>query len=246
MLMLEHLDHCIIAFVNDQLQLSLAAVSLAIAVAAIFAMRLKSAGIRQKIRLIYIHLAALFFPPIFFALSMKCGGTCDMTLVEIAAYSIPAAFAASFAFGFLGVPGIYLKANFAKKLSGKNELSKFVAKHAQKLNVPAPAIFFADSQKPYAFSFSWPKSMIVLSVGLSDILGKKEIEAVLLHELYHTRSKASLVKLSAFFMKFSPFAILKRFNDELNSEEASADAFSGEMQGTPRHLLSAKRKIDAF
>ncbi len=241
--MLEHVTHCVASFMNTPLQMNLAVLSFAIAVAAVIGMRIRSISLRQKMYLIYVHLAALFFPLIFFALSMKCGGSCDMELAQIAAYSVPAAFAASFAFGFLGVPQLYLRTNFARKASRKSSVSKFVAKHAAKLDIPVPAIFFADSQRPYAFSFSWPRSMIVLSVGLSDILQKKEVEAVLLHELYHARSKASLVKLSTFFMKFSPLAIFKKFNDELDSEEISADLFAATVQGTRRYLLSAKKKV---
>lgn len=244
--MIEHLSHCIYSFIGNAYQISLAAAALSVAVAAIFAMRMKSTSVRMKMQLVYLHMAALFFTPIFFALSMKCNGVCDMALVELAAYSIPSAFAASLAFGFFGIPQLYLKFSGAKKVPAKSSIFKFAAKHAAKIMIPAPAIFFSDSQAPYAFSSSWPKPMIVLSVGLSDILEKKEIEAVLLHELHHTRSQASVVKLSAFLLRFSPFSALKKFNDELDSEERAADAFAAKTQGTSRYLNSAKRKVSGF
>ncbi len=240
--MIEHISHCLIAFANNPLQSGLAAASIAASIAAVFAMRM-NISMRKKTYLIYLHLAALFFPLIFFLLSMKCNGTCNMTLIELAAYSVPVAFAASFAFGFIGIPQMYLRFGGARKAPENGTISKFIKKHAANINIPAPAIFFADSQAPFAFSSSWPKSMIVLSVGLSDILEKKEVEAVLLHELHHTREKASAAKLSAQFMKFSPFSIFKKFSDELNSEELEADRFAANIQGTPRFLSSAKKKV---
>jgi len=240
------ISHCIGAFFNNSFQMSLAAASLAIAVAAIYLMRSPNTSTSNKIRLVYIHLAALFFTPVFFAFSMKCGGSCNMALVELAAYSIPSAFALSFIFGFLGAPEIYLRLNGARRSPSESSISEFVSKHSARLNIPAPAVFFADSPKPFAFSFSWPRSMIVLSVGLADLFSKKETEAVLLHELHHAETKASVTKLSTFFMNFSPFAHFKRFNDELDSEEIAADMFAAKTQGTSMHLDSAKKKIGAF
>lgn len=241
--MIGHIGHCAAAFANNPLQLWLALLSLAVAAFSIIAMRMEKTTFRGKVILIYTHLTALFFVPVFFVISMNCGGICDMTLIELAAYSLPSALAFSFALGFFGVPYIYIRAIGAKKAPESAAALKFVAKHAEKMNISAPSVFFADSQAPYAFSFSWPKSMIVLSVGLSDILGKKELEAVLLHELHHAQSKASMLKLSAFFMRLSPFAALKRFNGELDLEEDSADRFAAEMQGTLKYLASAKRKV---
>jgi len=244
--MIYDISHCIDAFLNNPFQMSLGAVSLAIAVAAIFAMRTNGLSTNRKIQLIYLHLSALFFIPVFFVFTMNCGGTCNMSLIELAAYSVPSALALSVLFGFLGVPEIYLRATGARKLPEKNSISKFVSEYAAKLNLAAPAVFFVDSPKPFAFSVSWPRSMIVLSVGLSDILSKKETEAVLLHELHHARTKASVVKLSTFFMNFSPFASFKKFNDELNSEEIAADNFAAEAQRTAKYIDSAKKKVSAF
>lgn len=242
--MLEHIGHCLVSFANNPLQSGLAIASIIASLAALLAMRMKSISLREKTYLIYLHLAALFFTPIFFLLSMKCNGVCNMTLLELAAYSVPAAFAASFIFGFIGIPQIYLRFSGARRVSAESPVSRFVKKYAAKINIPAPAIFFADSQAPFAFSSSWPKSMIVLSVGMSDILDKRELRAVLLHELHHTKENASTAKLSAYLMKFSPFSVFKKFSNELNCEEVRADLFAAEVQGTSKFILSAKKKVN--
>ncbi|MBU4299846.1 MAG: hypothetical protein ABIF85_06900 [Nanoarchaeota archaeon] len=67
-----------------------------------------------------------------------------------------------------------------------------------------------------------------------------------MHELRRTRTKAPFAKLSAFFLNFSPFAFLKKFNNELNSEELAADAFTTKIQGTTKYLNTAKKKVTAF
>ena len=87
-------------------------------------------------------------------------------------------------------------------------------------------------------------SAIFVSKKLLSILNRKELEAVLLHELAHISSKSSVFKVSAFLMNFSPLSIFNSFGGDLTLEEKKADEFVIKMQKTNRHLLSAKRKME--
>ena len=100
--------------------------------------------------------------------------------------------------------------------------------------------------RPLAFSFRSFTSAVFLSVGMLEILKKKEVEAVLLHELFHVKSRASVFKLTSALIKFSPLSFMKNFHGELGKGEGEADSFVREAQGTSLHLESAKRKMREF
>ena len=87
---------------------------------------------------------------------------------------------------------------------------------------------------------------VFLSIGLLDILRKKEIEAVLLHELHHVASGSSTFKLSTALLRLSPFSVLRNFAPDLGEDERAADAFVRQVQRTDRHLEAARRKIEAY
>ena len=127
-----------------------------------------------------------------------------------------------------------------------NHWSGFVKRHSRKLALREPRVFVVDSAAPVAFSFSFMQPKIFLSVGLFELLGKKEIEAIILHELAHIKSRVTFVKLSAYLARLlSPLSALANFlgGSSMSEEEAAADSFAAETQGTFSHLESAKRKI---
>lgn len=70
--------------------------------------------------------------------------------------------------------------------------------------------------------------------------------ALALNALSHIRLRSSALKLSATLMRFSPFSLLKSFVPELDAGEERADGFGEEVQGTRRHLSSARRKMEEF
>src|SRR3989338_4604135 len=99
-------------------------------------------------------------------------------------------------------------------------MKRFVRKHSKKLRLKEPKIYAINKSKPLAFSFRSHKSAIFLSIGLTEILNKKELQAVLLHELAHVKEKSSALKVSNTIMSiFSPFSRLAGFHNNTGREE---------------------------
>jgi beta-lactamase regulating signal transducer with metallopeptidase domain len=86
-----------------------------------------------------------------------------------------------------------------------------------------------------------------ISVGMFDLLQRKEHEAVVLHELAHVRQHSSFEKFSTALARvFSPLAHFASVSERVSAEEAAADAFAAKQQGTSRHLAAAQRKVRQF
>ena len=72
---------------------------------------------------------------------------------------------------------------------------------------------------------------------------------MLLHELSHIRSRASVFKLSLHVARvLSPFAVLASFcgSQSVSREEDSADNYAANVQGTSRYIDSAKAKVTDY
>lgn len=232
----------------DQMKFLLALGSFSISILAIFLLKTFPLSNKRKIPLIYTHLAGLFFPFVLFSTNMVCGFLCMPCFESPAALAIlalPTTLLIATVAGFVVIPGYYM---FSRKsfLVKNSSLTSFVSFYSKKLRMKPPSLYVLDISKPLAFSFRSFRSAIVLSVGLLDILTKRETEAVLLHEISHIKEKSSVVKLSSALMRFSPFSFFKNFHADVGMEEERADGFVREIQGTARHLLSAQKKIDAF
>ncbi len=108
-------------------------------------------------------------------------------------------------------------------------------------------MFYINSARPYAYSLKTIKGAIFISVGLFEILSKKEIQAVILHELYHIKQRSSFYKFSTNFLKtFSITPSFLNLNKSLQQEEKSADRFAIKTQKTSKHIKQAKKKISLF
>jgi Zn-dependent protease with chaperone function len=126
-------------------------------------------------------------------------------------------------------------------------LYDFVRRYSKRLNISAPKIYAVNKAEPVAFSFRSFKSAIFLSIGLFDILDRKETEAVVLHELAHIKQKSSIIKFSNQILNvFSPLSIVARFNHDSSYEEEAADKFVVKVQKTAGHISSAKMKLRDF
>ena len=77
-------------------------------------------------------------------------------------------------------------------------------------------------------------------------LSKKELESVILHEIYHVKNSSSLFKFSTFFIRLSPLATFTSFIEDLNKEEKDADNFAIKFQNTSKYLNSSKLKIHKY
>lgn len=240
---------CNLAFFLSPLKAGIVALSFTIALASLVALRRwQTASTRQRLSLLYVHVFAFVFPVLFFLFFRGCQSYlsgCDQTKAIITMLGLTALIAIILAFAL--APFIFVKKYSRKSVLMKdNHWAGFVKRQSQKLGLRESSMFVIDSAAPVAFSFSFMQPRIFLSVGLFELLGKKEIEAIILHELAHIKSRATFVKLSAYMARIlSPFSALANFLGEssVSEEEAAADSFAAEMQGTFSHLDSAKRKI---
>jgi len=244
-------DACFVEVVVDPTKVYLTFASLSIAFLSIFILRRFSLSNKGKISLMYTHLASLFFPISLFTTTLACGFLCLPCLEGpggMALLALPTTLILSTIAGFVVIPG-YFMVSRKSLLIKNNSLNTFLIRQTKKLKMKTPSLYILNMAKPVAFSFKTFASGIFLSVGLTDILKKKEIEAILFHELSHIKSKSSIFKISTNLMKFSPLSLislLKSFNVDLNQDERRADDFVIRMQGSDIYLQSAKNKIDAW
>ncbi|HLC77124.1 MAG TPA: M56 family metallopeptidase [archaeon] len=225
-------------------KIALSVLSLGLAVAALLAIKKFNLSPKIKVGLIYAHLITLLFPFVLLTTNFACGAVCSMycyndTTSNIA-YALPTTLLLGTLAGFVVIPGFYMFSN--RKTTGR-EINSFVKKYSKKLRIKTPNIYLIDKAKPIAFSFRSFRSAIFISVGMLDVLNKKELQAVLLHELSHIKQKSSLLKVSFSLLRLSPMSILGRFHHDTGKEERAADEFAARIQGTSRYVNSAKKKI---
>ncbi len=200
--------------------------------------------VRKKIFFIYLHLLLLFSPLIYLLFEQRCGfpiWNCPYRkFIFLGVISI----AFILFSGMFLVPRIFMFLTKPKQVGAKWILD-FINTYSNTLKIKAPKIFLVNEAKPFAYSLFAFYPSILISVGMFDIFSRKEIEAVLLHELYHLRSRAPIFKFSTIFAKFiSPIARVFGFFDELSAEERRADEFAIKMQGADKFLVSAKKKAE--
>lgn len=195
-----------------------------------------------KARFLYLHLFFLLLPLLDFAVEVPCQMPfvqglltfCSVTVTRLIIYLVPVAIIFAVGLGYYAAPALYKRMYGAKPL-----IDKRFAKLA--LGV---SFWTIDTAKPIAFSFA---KDVLISVGMFELLNKKEQEAVVLHELGHIKNKSSLAKFSTWLARlFSPVAHFASLGASISAEEEIADSFAISMQGTARHLNSAKRKVEAF
>lgn len=239
---------CFAGFLIDYERMFLVGTSLVFAILMLLALR-KTQSTKYRIGLIYAHLSFLFFPFTIFTTDFACGAMCapcgGTDLLGLALLSLPTTLAFSTVAGFVLIPTYYVLTNQKYEISNR-EVKGFIRKHSKRLSIKEPKIYGVNKSRPLAFSFRSHKSAIFLSIGLTEILSKKELQAVILHELAHIKEKSSALKLSNALMRvFSPFSRLAGFHDT-GKEEHNADALVVKEQKTDKHLQSAKAKIKEF
>lgn len=216
---------------------------LLLSLASLFALKKYDLRTKSKILLVYSHLLFLFFPIFILTANTTCGVfcmSCYNNMPALIMYAVPATAAATAATGFFFLPAL-LNTNGKRKLRNIH-IRKLLKKYELHENV-----YSINDAKPLAFSFRGFKSAIFISIGMQEILGKKELEAVILHEIAHIRQHSSMLKLSGLiFRLFSPFYLLSGFHHESKKEEREADRFAAKMQGTAAHLKSARKKVSVF
>ena len=224
--------------------ISVVIVSLMLSLIALFLINGQKDSVRKKLGLIYTHLFFLFFPLIF----VSSMWSCDMPILSCVQkkmlWIIPLSMFTTFAAGFFILPYFYKIAHKSKRITDKS-VTNFVKKYSGIMKIKkVPKVYFIDSAKPIAHSFTNFKQSIFISVGMFEMLKRKELQAVILHELHHVMTRSSFLKFSTQFVRLvSPIARFTVFSNELNEEECNADNFAVNIQKTDKYLLSAKRKI---
>ena len=198
---------------------------------------------KNTLWLLYAHLFFVLTPLFMLAIKIKCEpglinywvSFCTMVFVKFIIYAIPFLLIMTFAIGYILIPAFY--SNKSKKYDYKP-----FKKLSETLKIPA-SIHLMDSAKPTAFTIG---RKIFISIGMFEILSRKEIDAVMLHELSHVKQHSSLNKFSECVIKlFSPIAWFANCKT-IQHEELLADNFARQIQNTSRFLNSAKKKIKNF
>ena len=240
---------CFIGIPIDHTRILLTLLSFSAALVTFAIMNRYKLSTKLKVSFIYAHLITLFFPFVLFTTNIACGMTCSScytNVYSLVAYSLPTTLIASTLAGFVLIPSMFVFTNQKREIKS-GELMGFVRNYSRKLNIQIPKIYVVNKAEPVAFSFRSFKSAIFLSIGLLDLLDRKEIEAVILHELAHIQQKSSIIKFSNKILNvFSPLSIVARFSRDSNEEERLADRFVVEMQKTVRYIGSAKKKLREF
>lgn len=200
-----------------------------------------------KTRWLYVHLAFLLVPLLDFAIAVPCQipfiqgllSFCSVIITRTVIFAIPIALLLAVVLGYHAAPIMYKRVHRAKEVS-----SERFQKLARTAGLSRIRFWALDTAKPIAFSFG---RNVLMSVGMFELLDRKEQDAVLLHELGHVKNKSSIAKFSTALARFfSPVAYFASVSERVNAEERSADAFAARIQGTAKYLNAAKRKIDAF
>ena len=237
---------CALAFFTDPLKMSLVLVSFTLAIITFLLLRhSKSISPNKKLALIYSHIFFLVFPFIFYILFRGCATyftNCNKLKPIIALLLLTGLIAALL--GLVIAPFLFIRRNSRNSFEMKdNYLTRFI----DNLTDKRPRIFLLNIAKPIAFSTSYFKPKIFISAGLTDLLTRKETEAVLLHELAHINNKSSLLKSSTFFLRIiSPLSNFSSIHKEMSKDEIKADEFAIGIQGTEKYIKRAKKRIKEF
>ncbi len=232
----------ITAFFANPLHLSVLIISWALALISFLYWRE-----HPKARYLYAHLFFLMLPLLDFAVAVPCNipfvqgllTFCSVVYTRLFTALIPVAFLSAIIGGYYVAPALYKKFYHAKPLRDER-----YQKLAHGAGIRGVRFWVLDTAKPLAFSFG---KDVLMSVGMFELLARKEQDAVLLHELGHVRQKSSVAKFSTWLARvFSPVAHFASLSERIDAEEHAADAFAVRMQDTALHLKRAKQKIAPF
>ncbi len=206
----------------------------------------KTDKIKTKTAYLYAHIFFLFSPFILSAFLWECIMPVFVCSPKLIIYGLSGGSTIALFASFLTMPYLYPWATKSNEVKESN-LNKLLKRWTEHFGIPKPKVYSLNEATPIAYSITSIKPAIFLSVGLLEILNKRELEAVLLHEIYHIKNKSSIWKFSLNQIKmFSPLSSFSSIRESINNEEREADLFAVKIQGTRRFLNSAKNKINCF
>lgn len=198
----------------------------------------------QKPLLIYGHLAFLFLPLFIFAQTLSCSWDwiaslaqfCSIMWTKLLIYLIPFAVGGAIIVGYFIIPLLY-----RWHLKAQEYPCHFIEKYTREQGINMIRFYIIDTMKPVAFSFS---TAIFMSIGMYELLTRKQREAVLLHELYHIKEQSGWKKFSSLLGRMiTPLAHFSHVHRSIEAEEEAADTFAINIQGTNKNLLTAQQKV---
>ncbi|MBI2667864.1 M48 family metalloprotease [Candidatus Woesearchaeota archaeon] len=206
----------------------------------------KTDKIKAKTNYLYAHIFFLFLPFIFSVLLWECIMPIFMCTPKLIIYGLSGGSAIGLLTSFLVIPYVYPWATNSRVIKNKGMIN-FLKRQTKNLKIKKTNLYSVEDIAPIAYSITNTKPAIFLSVGLCELLNKKEREAVLLHELYHIKNNSSFWKFSMSNMKmFSPLSSFSSIRKSLEKEEKDADLFAVKIQGTKIFLHSAKYKVNKW
>lgn len=206
----------------------------------------RAENLKLKINFLAIHTILLFFPFVLSAVLWKCMMPVMSCNPKILIFFGPIGGIFAIILGFMVLPYVYGWSDKNHPIE-KGFIRNFVAGQSMKSGIKEPQIYSINDLKPMAYSITNLKPAIFISAGLSELLTKKEMEAILLHEIYHHKSNAYFLKsLSRSFGLFSPLAAFGCVSAAMKGEEIEADNYAISMQSNDKYLFSAKRKMEQF
>lgn len=242
-------NDCLLAFFYEPSKVWLAGISLLASVVFFLLIRSGFTSRKSKIFFVYGHVFTLLFPFVYYAFNSTCAMSSAFFLcrdVQQIMMIIMITMLSSVVIGYLLVPKMLELGSRSREVDD-HWLLDFIGRASEKFSLRRPALHIVDAAKPMAYSIYTLRPHIYISIGLTELLSKKEIEAVVLHEFGHVKNRTSFLKFSALLHRaISPFSYFTSFRLEFRAEEAMADEFAVKEQGTSRHIDSAKRKIDDF
>lgn len=235
------IGNAVLTFFQTPLHLSVLIFSLALALITFLAWREHG-----RVRWLYAHLFFVLVPLLDFAIAVPCATPflqglktfCTITYTKLAIYLLPVALLGTLLLGFVIAPALYKKMYGAKPLRDTR-----LEKLARETGITA-RFWLLDTAKPIAFSFG---KHVLVSVGMFELLTRKQQDAVVLHELGHVQRQSALNTFSTALARFfSPLAHFTSVHARISAEEQAADAFAARFQHTARHVNAAKRAVEAF
>lgn len=204
----------------------------------------KTDSLKRKVAYLYGHIFFLFSPLISTTIFWKCGIPVYSCSPKLLIYLLSTSVGVITLVSFITLPYIYSWASKSKEIKDR-EISKFVQEQSNAIGIQKPKLYAIEDLTPQAYSITNIRPSIFLSVGLCELLDKKEREAVLLHELHHIKKKSSFWKFSINILRvFSPLALFVTVSESMDQEEKEADSFAVRTQGTKRFLSAAKYKVN--
>jgi len=239
---------CVATFFQDPMKMGIAIAAILLSLLFFYFSRNADTA-KKKIRFLYTHIFLLIFPFIFYIFFSGCSTilkSCHQIAPTIGIIFISIIGALALV-ALLG-PYLFIRRNLKSSYQIKDGfLHHTVKKYAKKLDIKRPQIHILDTAKPVAFSLSAIKNKIFISIGLMELLSKKELEAVALHELGHIKHKSSSIKFWSFFaIMLHPLQSFETMHNNIDEEERKADQIVLRFHNSATFLNTAKQKVNSY